>query len=125
MSVNRSGYYKWPARKDAPNRYKQDRITLRNCNRKKKAQTYPVTLHPDQGSVYSSAGLYQIHKNYANIKRSISRAGIPNGQSDNRIIKWTDKRRNENGFNLKNIESIPYSLKTMYITSIMKDYLTN
>ena len=26
MSVNRSGYYKWLARKDKPNRYEQDRI---------------------------------------------------------------------------------------------------
>ena len=28
MSVNRSGYYKWLARKDTPNRYKRDRIIL-------------------------------------------------------------------------------------------------
>ena len=28
MSVNRSGYYKWLARKDTPNRYEQDRILL-------------------------------------------------------------------------------------------------
>lgn len=28
MSVNRSGYYKWVARKDEPNRYEQDRILL-------------------------------------------------------------------------------------------------
>ena len=28
MSVNRSGYYKWLARKDKPNRYEQDRIIL-------------------------------------------------------------------------------------------------
>lgn len=29
---------------------------------KKKKQNYPVTLHTDQGSVYSSAGFYQAHK---------------------------------------------------------------
>ena len=28
MSVNRSGYYKWLARKDMPNRYEKDRIIL-------------------------------------------------------------------------------------------------
>ena len=28
MSVNRSGYYKWLARKDKPNRYEQDRMIL-------------------------------------------------------------------------------------------------
>ena len=28
MSVNRSGYYKWLARKDVPNRYEQDRKIL-------------------------------------------------------------------------------------------------
>lgn len=28
MSVNRSGYYKWIARKDKPNRYEQDRRIL-------------------------------------------------------------------------------------------------
>ena len=28
MSVNRSGYYKWLARKDKPNRYERDRIIL-------------------------------------------------------------------------------------------------
>lgn len=28
MLVNRSGYYKWLARKDKPNRYEQDRIIL-------------------------------------------------------------------------------------------------
>ena len=28
MSVNRSGYYKWLARKGKPNRYEQDRAIL-------------------------------------------------------------------------------------------------
>ena len=44
---------------------------------KTREQTYPVTLHTDQGSVYSSSGLYQAHKNYSNIKRSMSRVGTP------------------------------------------------
>lgn len=50
----------------------------------KKEQNYPVTLHTDQGSIYSSAGLYQAHKDYTNIKRSMSRAGTP---TDNPVIK--------------------------------------
>ena len=51
---------------------------------KKKEQTYPVTLHTDQGSVYSSVGFYQTHKDYTNIIRSMSRAGTP---TDNPIIE--------------------------------------
>ena len=30
MGLNRSGYYKWRARKDYPNRYEKDRLTLTN-----------------------------------------------------------------------------------------------
>ena len=50
---------------------------------KKKEQSYPVTLHNDQGSVYSSFGFYQTHKNHSNIIRSMSRVGTP---TDNPII---------------------------------------
>lgn len=88
MSVNRSGYYKWLARKDKPNRY-------------------PVTLHTDQGSVYSSEGFYQAHKDYTNIIRSMSRAGTP---TDNPIIEslngWI-KEEMKIDFNLKSAEGIP------------------
>lgn len=73
----------------------------------KKEQTYPVTLHTDQGSVYSSAGFYQAHKNYTNIKRSMSRAGTP---TDNPIIEslngWI-KEEMRIDFNLKAAEGIP------------------
>ncbi|MFR7854418.1 MAG: hypothetical protein ACLU40_02215 [Acutalibacteraceae bacterium] len=67
----------------------------------KKEQNYPVTLHTDQGSVYSSAGFYQTHKNHTNIKRSMSRAGTP---TDNPIIEslngWI-KEEMKIDFNLK------------------------
>lgn len=74
---------------------------------KKKEQTYPVTLHTDQGSVYSSAGFYQTHKDYTNIIRSMSRAGTP---TDNPIIEslngWI-KEEMRIDFNLKSVEGIP------------------
>ena len=43
---------------------------------KTKEQAYPVTLHTDQGSVYSSAAFFDAHKKY-NIIRSMSRAATP------------------------------------------------
>ena len=74
---------------------------------KKKEQTYPATLHTDQGSVYSSAGFYQTHKDYTNIIRSMSRAGTP---TDNPIIEslngWI-KEEMRIDFNLKSAEGIP------------------
>ena len=74
---------------------------------KKKEQTYPVTLHTDQGSVYSSAGFYQTHKDYTNIIRSMSRAGTP---TDNPIMEslngWI-KEEMRIDFNLKSVEGIP------------------
>ena len=45
----------------------------------KKEQNCPVTLYTGQGSVCSSAGFYQAHKNHTNIKRSMSGAGTPTG----------------------------------------------
>lgn len=48
-----------------------------------KEQTNPVTLHTDQGSIYSSKSFYEAHKDY-NILRSMSRAGKP---TDNPIIE--------------------------------------
>ena len=65
---------------------------------KTKEQSYPVTLHTDQGSVYSSSEFYQTHKYYTNIKRSMSRSWNANWQSYNRIPERMDKRRNENRF---------------------------
>ena len=56
---------------------------LEDLIEKTKEQTYPVTLHTDQGSVYSSAAFYKAHKE-SNIKRSMSRAGTP---TDNAVIE--------------------------------------
>ena len=74
---------------------------------KKKEQSYPVTLHTDQGSVYSSTGFYQTHKNYTNIIRSISRTGTP---IDNPVIEslngWIIQEMRID-FDLKFIEHIP------------------
>ena len=56
---------------------------LKDLILKTKEQAYPVTLHTDQGSVYSSAAFYNAHKKY-NILRSMSRAGTP---TDNAIIE--------------------------------------
>ena len=50
---------------------------------KTKEQSNPVTLHTDQGSVYSSAAFFNAHKDY-NIIRSMSRAGTP---TDNPVIE--------------------------------------
>ncbi len=73
----------------------------------KKEQTYPVILHTDQGSVCSSEGFYQAHKDYTNIKRSMSRTGTP---TDNPIIEslngWI-KEEMRIDFNLKYAEDIP------------------
>lgn len=50
---------------------------------KKGEQKLPTILHTDQGSVYSSRGFSQTHKDY-NIIRSMSRRGTP---TDNAIIE--------------------------------------
>jgi putative transposase len=50
---------------------------------KKEEQTEPIIFHSDQGSVYSSRGFAEAHKNY-NIIRSMSRSGTP---TDNPIIE--------------------------------------
>ncbi len=74
---------------------------------KKKEQTCTVTLHTDQGGVYSSAGFYQIHKDYTDIKRSMSRVGTP---TDNPIIEASNgwiKEEMRTDFNLNAAECIP------------------
>jgi len=50
---------------------------------KTKEQADPITLHTDQGSVYSSQAFYDAHREY-NIIRSMSRAGTP---TDNPVIE--------------------------------------
>lgn len=50
---------------------------------KKEEYKEPIIFHSDQGSVYSSKGFQEAHKNY-NIIRSMSRSGTP---TDNPIIE--------------------------------------
>ena len=50
---------------------------------KTKEQAYPVILHTDQGSVYSSEAFFNAHRN-SNIIHSMSRAGTP---TDNPVIE--------------------------------------
>lgn len=50
---------------------------------KKEEYQEPIIFHSDQGSVYSSKGFQEAHKNY-NIIRSMSRSGTP---TDNPIIE--------------------------------------
>ena len=56
---------------------------LEDLIEKVKEQIEPVTLHTDQGSVYSSTAFFNAHKQY-NIIRSMSRSGTP---TDNPIIE--------------------------------------
>ena len=56
---------------------------LKDLIEKTKEQKAPVTLHTDQGSVYSSAAFFNAHKN-CNIIRSMSRVGTP---TDNPVIE--------------------------------------
>jgi transposase InsO family protein len=56
---------------------------LEDLMEKTKEQAYPVILHTDQGSVYSSEAFFNAHKN-SNIIRSMSRAGTP---TDNPVIE--------------------------------------
>jgi transposase InsO family protein len=56
---------------------------LEDLIKKTKEQAYPVILHTDQGSVYSSEAFFNAHKN-SNIIRSMSRAGTP---TDNPVIE--------------------------------------
>lgn len=58
-------------------------MCLNDLIEKTKEQNDPVTLHTDQGSVYSSAAFFDAHKDY-NIIRSMSRVGTP---TDNCIIE--------------------------------------
>lgn len=56
---------------------------LRDLVQKTEEQKESVTLHTDQGSIYSSRAFYEAHQDY-NIIRSMSRAGTP---TDNPIIE--------------------------------------
>ena len=56
---------------------------LEDLMQKTKEQAYPVILHTDQGSVYSSEAFFNAHKD-SNIIHSMSRAGTP---TDNPVIE--------------------------------------
>lgn len=72
---------------------------LNDLIEKTKEQKAPVTLHTDQGSVYSSAAFYTAHK-HCNIVRSMSRVGTP---TDNPIIEaingWIKEEMRSEGWN--------------------------
>lgn len=57
---------------------------LEEITKKAKEQTAPVTLHTDQGSVYSSQAFKNAHSHCSNLIRSMSRVGTP---TDNPIIE--------------------------------------
>jgi len=74
---------------------------------KTKEQTYPVILHTDQGSVYSSRAFNLAHKNYTNIQRSMSRVATP---TDNAIIESINGWIKEElywDFDLKSVTDFP------------------
>jgi transposase InsO family protein len=62
---------------------KTENISIEDLIEKVKEQIEPVTLHTDQGSVYSSTAFFNAHKQY-NIIRSMSRSATP---TDNPIIE--------------------------------------
>lgn len=78
---------------------------------KTKEQTYPVTLHTDQGSVYSSKAFSLAHKNYTNIHRSMSRVGTP---TDNAIIESLNGWIKDEiywDFDLNNVSDFPHFIE--------------
>ena len=80
---------------------------LRQLTKRVKEQPYPVILHTDQGSVYSSTGFYLAHKDCTTIERSMSRVGTP---TDNPVIEsingWI-KEEFRYDFDLRNVQSFP------------------
>jgi transposase InsO family protein len=73
-------------------------------------QSTPVTLHTDQGGVYSSKAFLNAHKDYT-IIRSMSRAGTP---TDNPVIEaingWI-KDEIKTDFNINEVNNISQFLK--------------
>ena len=79
---------------------------LEEIIKKAKEQTAPVTLHTDQGSVYSSQAFKNAHSHCSNLIRSMSRVGTP---TDNPIIEaingWV-KEELYKDFNLYHCEDV-------------------
>ena len=73
----------------------------------KKEQTdHLITLHTDQGSVYSSQSYNQLIEDY-NIQRSMSRAGTPTDNPVNESLNGWIKEELFIDFDLKNCKDIP------------------
>ena len=92
---------------------------------KTKEQAYPVTIHSDQGSVYSLNGFFQAHKDYTNIWQSMSRVGTP---TDNPIIEslngWI-KEEMKIDFGLRSAEGISSFIDDYVFASTIKGALSN
>ena len=73
----------------------------------KKEQTEDlITLHTDQGSVYSSASYNKLIKDY-NIQRSMSRAGTPTDNPVNESLNGWIKEELFIDFDIKNCSNVP------------------
>ena len=80
-------------------------------NKIKKEQTEDlITLHTDQGSVYSSKSYNELIKDY-NIQRSMSRAGTPTDNPMNESLNGWIKEELFIDFNIKNCNNIPNLIK--------------
>ena len=69
-----------------------------------------ITLHTDQGSVYSSQSYNQLIKDY-NIQRSMSRAGTPTDNPVNESLNGWIKEELFIDFNLKQCDDVPRLIK--------------
>jgi len=77
----------------------------------KKEQTdHLITLHTDQGSVYSSQSYNKLIENY-NIQRSMSRAGTPTDNPVNESLNGWIKEELFIDFNLKNCKDVSKLIK--------------
>lgn len=71
----------------------------------KKEKTAPITLHTDQGAVYSSSAFCMAHKEY-NIIRSMSRVGTPTDNPKIEAINGWIKEELYNDFDLSNADDV-------------------
>ena len=98
---------------------------LETLMEKTKEQAYPVILHTDQGSVYSSRVFTLANENYTNIIRSMSKIATP---TDNAVIESLNGWIKDElywDFDLKSVDNFPDLLMTMFIFLITLDFLTN
>ncbi len=89
----------------------------------KKEQTEDlITLHTDQGSVYSSQAYNKLLENY-NIQRSMSRAGTPTDNPVNKSLNGWIKEELFIDFDIKHVMMFLNLLKNTFITITMKGHL--